>query len=57
MKIIDMLISSILKKGVIAELKNIDTNVQIPNSDIIAHISIEKVTITMMKDEKGAQSL
>jgi hypothetical protein len=52
MKIMDMVISAIIKKGIVWESRNFETDVQIPDSNIVVKIKAEHMTIRVEKDEK-----
>ncbi len=56
MKITDMIISAILKKGILYEARNVDTDVEIPieieNQKIKINIKCEHMTLRIEKNEK-----
>jgi len=55
MKIIDMIISAILKKGILYEARNVNTDVEIPITQerkIKVNIKCEHMTLRIEKDEK-----
>ena len=54
MKITDMIISMILKKGILYEARNVDTDVEIPieNQKIKINIKCEHMTLRIEKKEK-----
>ena len=58
MKITDMIISGILKKGVLYEARNVDTDVEIPmvienqERKIKINIKCEHMTLRIEKDKK-----
>ena len=58
MKITDMIISGILKKGILYEARNVDTDVEIPmvienqERKIKINIKCEHMTLRIEKDEK-----
>ena len=58
MKITDMIISGILKKGILYEARNVDTDVEIPmvienqERKIKINIKCEHMTLRVEKDEK-----
>ena len=58
MKITDMVISAILKKGILYEAMNVDTDVEIPmvienqERKIKINIKCEHMTLRIEKDEK-----
>jgi hypothetical protein len=58
MKIKDMVISAILKKGILYEARNVDTDVEIPmvidnqERKIRLNIKCEHMTLRIEKDEK-----
>ena len=58
MKIIDMIISAILKKGILYEARNVNTDVEIPitienqERKIKVNIKCEHMTLRIEKDEK-----
>ena len=54
--ITDMIISAILKKGVMSDIKAFETNVEIPNDDarkkpIVINIKAENIQIRLMSGE------
>ncbi len=58
MKITDMIISAILKKGILYEARNVDTDVEIPmivenqENEIKIHIKCEHMALRIEKSEK-----
>ena len=52
MKITDMVISAIIKKGIAWEARNFETDIEIPDSSIVVKIKAEHMTIRVEKDEK-----
>jgi hypothetical protein len=58
MKITDMIISAILKKGVLYEARNVDTDIEIPmvidnqERSIYINIKCEHMTLRIEKEEK-----
>ena len=53
MKLTEMLISAILKKGVLFEGQNIDLTTTLPGDEKVkVYIKAERITITMIKDEE-----
>lgn len=58
MKITDMIISGILKKGILYEARNVDADVEIPmviedqEQKIKINIKCEHMTLQIEKDEK-----
>lgn len=57
MKITEMIISAILKKGLYVDLKNVDLTVDLPDTNQKAHIKIEQMTVTVMQDEEQGEAL
>ena len=53
MKITEMLISAILKKGLFSDFKDINIDVDLPNSTQKVHIKIGSMSITLMQDEES----
>lgn len=55
-KLTDMIISAVIKKGVLYEMRNVDTNVEIPilvgesEKKIAVSIKAEHVTLRIEKD-------
>jgi len=58
MKITDMIISAILKKGILYEARNVDTDVEIPieNQKIKINIKCEHMTLRIEKQIKEIES-
>jgi len=52
MMLSDMVISMILKKGVLHEARNFEAEVEIPDTKIKIKINIEHMTLRMEKAEK-----
>lgn len=54
MKISDMLITALVKKGVLYEARNVDTDVDIPSTagNIKVHIKCDHMTLKIEKDDK-----
>ena len=54
MKITDMVISAILKKGILYEARNVDADVEIPieNQKIKINIKCEHMTLRIKREEK-----
>ena len=52
MKISEMVISALLKKGVLYEARKIDASIEIPDTRITVKINIEHMTLRFDKDEK-----
>lgn len=58
MKITDMIVSAIVKKGILYEARNVDTDVEIPmvienqERTIRINIKCEHMTLRIEKDEK-----
>lgn len=50
MKITEMIISAIIKKGIVWEARNFETDVQIPDSNIVVKIKAEHMTVRIEKD-------
>ena len=59
MKITDMIITAILKKGILYEARNVDTNVEIPMNiegrehKIKVNVKCEHMTLKFDKEEKS----
>ena len=52
MKITDMIISAIVKKGIVWETRNFEADVPVPDSKIVVRIKAEHMTVRVEKDEK-----
>lgn len=52
MKLTDMIISAILKKGIISEARNIEAEVDIPDTKIKVTIKIDHITMKFEKNDK-----
>ena len=50
MKITEMIISAIIKKGIVWEARNFETDVRIPDSNIVVKINAEHMTVRIEKD-------
>ncbi|NLD50526.1 MAG: hypothetical protein GX660_25575 [Clostridiaceae bacterium] len=52
MKITDMILSALIKKGILCEARDIDTNIEIPFEDkmIKVYIKCEHMTLKFEKD-------
>ena len=50
MKITEMIISAIIKKGIVWEARNFETDVQIPDSNIVVKLKAEHMTVRIEKD-------
>lgn len=48
----EMILSLITKRGIMYEAKGFFAEVPIPNSDVVAHISIEHMTIAIYPNSK-----
>ena len=53
MSISDMVISGIIKKGILCEARNFETAIEIPDNNIVVTIKAEHMTIRVEKDEKN----
>lgn len=57
MKIAEMALSAILKKGILYEARNVDTNIEIPvnignkESNVVVNIKCEHMTLRIEKEE------
>jgi hypothetical protein len=51
MKLTEMIISAILKRGVFADLENVETNFDLPDTKTKLNIKIDNMTITIMKED------
>jgi len=56
MKLTDIIISTIIKKGIVWEARNFETNVQIPDSNIVVKIKAEHMTVHISKDEEKVEA-
>ena len=56
MKLTETIISFILKKGLTADLHNVETTIDVPNTTNKAKIKIDRVTITIMRDDEGDET-
>ncbi len=52
MKIMDMIISAILKKGILYEARNVDVEIPVQEHKIKINIKCEHMTLRIEKDEK-----
>lgn len=52
MALSDMIISAIIKKGIVWEARNFETDVQIPDSKVTVKIKAEHMTVRIEKDKK-----
>ena len=52
MKLTEMIISAILKRGVMADLENVNTTIELPDLNAIAHVEIDHMTVTFLQTEK-----
>ncbi|GHU53674.1 hypothetical protein AGMMS49975_12380 [Clostridia bacterium] len=56
-KIAEMALSAILKKGILYEARNVDTNIEIPvnignkESNVVVNIKCEHMTLRIEKEE------
>lgn len=48
----DLIISALIKRGVCYEARNVDMNVDVPDSNIKINIKIEYMKVTFTKEEK-----
>lgn len=53
MKLTDMIISGLIKKGVLWEARNIKAKTEIPDTKMTVEITIEHMSIKFDKSEKG----
>ena len=53
MKLTDMIVSALLKKGVMWEARAIEASIEIPGLEKAAIIKIENMSIKFEKDEKA----
>jgi len=51
MNVTEMVLSAIIKKGVVWEARNFETDVQIPDNNMIVKIKAEHMTIQLEKRE------
>ena len=49
-KIINMLISAIVKKGILYEARNVDTDINIPENGIKINIKCDNMTLRIEKE-------
>jgi hypothetical protein len=52
MKIMDMVISAVIKKGILWEARNFETDVEFPENGMVVKIKAEHITARVEKDEK-----
>lgn len=52
MKISDLIISAILKRGIFCDGRKIKADIEIPGTNIKMHIEADNMTISIMKDEE-----
>lgn len=52
MKLTEMIISAILKRGVFADLENIDTTIDIPDLNVTARVEIDHMSVTFLQTDK-----
>lgn len=52
MQITEMIISAIIKKGIVWESRNFETDVQIPESNITVKIKAEHMTLKVERETK-----
>ncbi len=50
MKLIDLLISGILKKGILYEARNLDTDIDIPEQNIKVNVKCDHMTLRIEKN-------
>lgn len=50
MKLTDALVTLILKKGVLYEAKNFEADIDVPDSNIKVHVTIDNMTLKVEKD-------
>ena len=51
MKLTDMVIAGIIKRGIIFEARNFETDVEIPETNVTVKIRAEHLTVRVDKDE------
>ena len=51
MKIAEMVLHSIIKKGILMEAQNFETSIKIPDSNMTVVIKAEHMTVKVDKDE------
>jgi len=54
MKITDMILSALLRKGILWESTNVEMTTEIPDTKIKVSIKIDHMTVTFIEDEKEA---
>lgn len=54
MKLTDMIVSAIIKRGIVWEARNFETSIQIPDSKIVVNIKAEHMTVKVEKDKEEA---
>ena len=52
MSVMDMLISYLMKGGIVSESRNVDVEMQIPNSNMVVKIKAEHVMVRVEKESK-----
>lgn len=52
MKLTDMLVSAIIKRGIVCESRNFETNLTIPESNITVNIKADNMTIRVLKEDE-----
>ena len=50
MKITEMILSAILKKGLLFESKNVSADIEIPDTKIKVHVEIENMTLRFERE-------
>ncbi len=51
-KLTDVLVSYLLKGGILGEARNIETTIDVPDSNIKITIKAEHVTVKVIKEDK-----
>lgn len=46
----DLIISALIKRGVCFEARNVDTNIDVPDTNLKVNIKIEHIKVTFTKD-------
>lgn len=52
MKMIEMLLSALLKKGILAEFHNVETDLDIPDSKMTVKVKIDHMTVSFTKKDE-----
>jgi len=51
MKLTDMIISGVIKRGIVFEARNFEGDIQIPDTNVTIRIKAENVTVRVDKEE------